>query len=92
MLHSWDGIYPPRLRDCEGGILPSQVHLAGEMERTPAEFDISPYLQPGGNFLAAGVYQYSDGSYLEDQDMFRLSGIFRDVSLWSADKIDLRQR
>jgi beta-galactosidase len=57
--------------------------------RTPAEFDISPYLQPGENLLAAEVYQYSDGSYLEDQDMFRLSGIFRDVYLWSADKIDL---
>lgn len=58
--------------------------------RTPAEFDISPYLQPGENLLAAEVYQYSDGSYLEDQDMFRLSGIFRDVYLWSADDLDLR--
>jgi beta-galactosidase len=57
--------------------------------RTPAEFDISPYLQDGENLLAAEVYQYSDGSYLEDQDMFRMSGIFRDVYLWSADTIDL---
>ena len=58
--------------------------------RTPAEFDISPYLQDGENVLAAEVYQYSDGSYLEDQDMFRLSGIFRDVYLWSAADMDLR--
>ncbi|MEO8615442.1 MAG: glycoside hydrolase family 2 TIM barrel-domain containing protein [Luteolibacter sp.] len=57
--------------------------------RTPAEFDITPYLQDGENVLAAEVYQYSDGSYLEDQDMFRLSGIFRDVYLSSTDTIDL---
>ena len=57
--------------------------------RTPAEFDITSYLQPGENLLAAEVYQYSDGSYLEDQDMFRMSGIFRDVYLWSAADIDL---
>ena len=58
--------------------------------RTPAEFDITPYLQDGENLIAAEVYQYSDGSYLEDQDMFRLSGIFRDVYLWSAADLDLR--
>ncbi|MEO7101490.1 MAG: glycoside hydrolase family 2 TIM barrel-domain containing protein [Luteolibacter sp.] len=57
--------------------------------RTPAEFDITPYLKDGENVLAAEVYQYSDGSYLEDQDMFRLSGIFRDVYLYSSDAIDL---
>lgn len=58
--------------------------------RTPAEFDITPHLAEGNNVLAAQVYQNSDGSYLEDQDMFRMSGIFRDVYLWSADAIDLR--
>jgi beta-galactosidase len=58
--------------------------------RTPAEFDITPYLKDGENVLAAQVYQNSDGSYLEDQDMFRLSGIFRDVYLWSAADLDLR--
>jgi beta-galactosidase len=58
--------------------------------RTPAEFDITPYLNEGENLLAAEVYQNSDGSYLEDQDMFRLSGVFRDVYLWSADALDLR--
>lgn len=58
--------------------------------RTPAEFDITPYLTEGENLLAVEVYQYSDGSYLEDQDMFRMSGIFRDVYLCSAGAIDLK--
>lgn len=58
--------------------------------RTPAEFDLTPYLAEGENVLATEVYQYSDGSYLEDQDMFRLSGIFRDVYLWSAGAVDVR--
>jgi beta-galactosidase len=55
-----------------------------EESRTPAEFNITRYLKPGANVLAAEVYRWSDGSYLEDQDMFRLSGIFRDVYLWST--------
>ncbi len=54
-----------------------------EDSRTPAEFDVTKYLQPGSNTLAVEVYRHSDGSFLEDQDMFRLSGIFRDVYLWS---------
>jgi beta-galactosidase/beta-glucuronidase len=47
----------------------------------PAEFNITPYLQPGRNLLAAQVLQWCDGSYLEDQDFWRLSGVFRDVYL-----------
>jgi len=47
--------------------------------RLPAEFDLTDYLVKGENFLAVEVYKYSDGSYLEDQDFWRLSGIFRDV-------------
>ena len=58
--------------------------------RTPADFDITPHLQPGENLLAVEVFQYSDGSYLEDQDKWRLSGIFRDVYLWSAATLYLR--
>ena len=45
--------------------------------RTPAEFNVSKYLKDGENLVALEVYRYSDASYLEDQDMFRLSGIFR---------------
>jgi len=50
---------------------------------TPAEFDITPYLVPGENRLAVEVYRWCDGSWLEDMDHFRLSGIFRDVYLYS---------
>lgn len=49
--------------------------------RLPAEFDLTKYLQAGSNRLAVMVLRWSDGSYLEDQDMWRMSGIFRDVSL-----------
>ncbi len=49
---------------------------------TPAEFDISDFIRPGKNQLAVEVYRWSDGSYLECQDMWRLSGIFRDVDLF----------
>lgn len=58
--------------------------------RTSAEFNLTPYLHEGENLIALEVYQYSDGSYLEDQDMWRLSGIFRDVYLWSAPALDIR--
>jgi beta-galactosidase len=58
--------------------------------RTPAEFDITPYVAPGGNLLAVEVYRYSDGSYLECQDFWRLSGIFRDVSLVARDELHIR--
>ena len=49
---------------------------------SPAEFDVTSYLREGKNKLAVEVYRWSDGSYLEDQDMWRLSGIFREVQLW----------
>jgi beta-galactosidase len=47
----------------------------------PAEFNITGYLKKGNNSLAVEVYRWSDGSYLEDQDFFRLSGIQRSVFL-----------
>lgn len=49
---------------------------------SPAEFDVTRYLHAGSNRLAVEVYRWSDGSYLEDQDMWRLSGIYRPVQLW----------
>jgi beta-galactosidase len=55
-----------------------------EDSRTDAEFNITRYVKPGKNLLAVEVYRFSDGAYLEDQDMFRLSGIYRDVYLWST--------
>jgi len=59
--------------------------------RTPAEFDITPFLSAKGhNVLAVQVYRWSDGSYLEDQDKWRMSGIFRDVFLWSTGDTHIR--
>ena len=55
-----------------------------------ARFDITRYVRPGKNQLAVEVYRWSDGSYLEDQDMFRLSGIHRDVYLVATPKVQLR--
>ena len=49
---------------------------------SPAEFDVTKYVRKGKNKLAVEVYRWSDGSYLECQDMWRLSGIFREVQLW----------
>lgn len=57
---------------------------------TDAEFRITPYLKKGNNTLAVEVYRWCDGSYLEDQDMFRLSGIYRDVYLFATPKVRLR--
>jgi beta-galactosidase len=56
---------------------------------TPAEFEVSSYLQPGENQIAVEVYRWSDGSYLEDQDMWRLSGIFRDVFIYRLPKLHI---
>ena len=57
-----------------------------EDSKLPSEFDITSYLQPGENQLAVEVYRWCDGSYLEDQDMFRFSGIYRDVTLIAMPK------
>jgi beta-galactosidase len=52
-----------------------------KVSKSPAEFNITKYLQQGSNILAVQVYRWHDGSYLEDQDFFRVSGIERDVLL-----------
>lgn len=52
----------------------------------PAEFNITPFVKEGENDLAVQVLRFSDGSYLENQDMWRLSGIFRDVKLYAQPK------
>lgn len=58
--------------------------------RNTASFNITPFLRKGENVLAAEVYRNSDGSFLEAQDMFRLPGIFRTVSLSSVPKVHIR--
>ncbi len=57
--------------------------------RLPAEFNITDYLKPGTNDMAVEVYRWSDGSYLEDQDFWRLSGIYRDVFLFATPRVQL---
>ena len=56
---------------------------AAKGSRLPSEFDITEFMTAGENLLAVRVHQWSDATYLEDQDMWWLSGIFRDVSLLS---------
>lgn len=57
-----------------------------ENSMSPAEFDITNYIRKGENKLAVEVYRWCDGSYLEDQDIWRFSGIFRDVDLIARPK------
>ena len=61
-----------------------------EDSKLPSEFNITKYLKPGENTLAVEVYRWSDGSYLEDQDYWRFSGIFRPVCIYSTAPVQLR--
>ncbi|MDR1593277.1 MAG: DUF4981 domain-containing protein [Prevotellaceae bacterium] len=57
--------------------------------KTPAEFNITPYLKKGKNLLALQVFKWSDASYIEDQDFWRLAGIERDVLLIARPKVSI---
>ncbi len=59
----------------------------GEDSFMPSEFNITPYLQPGENILSVWVIRWSDGTFLEDQDTWRMSGIHREVMLLAEPKI-----
>ncbi|HPW78077.1 MAG: Beta-galactosidase [Bacteroidetes bacterium ADurb.Bin037] len=61
-----------------------------EDSKLEAQFDITPYLRAGENLLALKVFRWCDGTYLEDQDFWRLSGISRDVYLFSREKIHIQ--
>ncbi len=61
-----------------------------EDSRLPAEFNITRYVRHGENLIAVEVLRWSDGSYLEDQDMWRLSGIFRDVYIYCTPNLHIR--
>ncbi len=58
--------------------------------KTPAEFDITSYIREGKNLLAVEVYRWSDGTYLECQDFWRISGIERDVFLYATPSVHIR--
>ncbi len=60
-----------------------------KVSRMPAEFDLTPYLQPGSNTLALMVIRWSDASYIEDQDYWWTAGIFRDVYLYTTPKVHI---
>lgn len=61
-----------------------------EGSKTPAEFKISEFLQPGNNSISVQVLRWSDASYIEDQDFWRLSGIERDVYIYATEKATIR--
>ena len=58
--------------------------------RNTAEFDVTPFVKPGKNMVAVEVYRFSSGTWFEDQDMWRLSGIFRDCYLWTSPQVHIR--
>lgn len=60
-----------------------------QVSHMTSEFNVTPYCKPGNNRLAVMVLKWCDGSYLEDQDMWRLSGIFREVYLLAREKIHI---
>lgn len=73
-----------------------EVYVNGEFvgysqgSMTPHEFNVTKVLKPGENVITAKLYRYSDGSYLEDQDMWWLCGIYREVCLFAEPKLCLR--
>lgn len=77
----------------EAGLAAMYVWVNGELvgycqgTKNPAEFDITPYVRKGKNKIAIEGYRWSDGSYLEDQDFWRLSGFDRGIYLYSTDKV-----
>ena len=72
------------------------VYVNGEMAgfskvpHMPAEFDITEFVNPGENLIVVQVFKWSDGTYIEDQDFWRLSGIFRDVYLLGVPRTTIR--
>ncbi|MEO9021634.1 MAG: glycoside hydrolase family 2 TIM barrel-domain containing protein [Ginsengibacter sp.] len=62
-----------------------------EDSKLPAEFNITKYVKPGQkNVIAFQVYRWSDGSYIEDQDMWRLAGVERDVYMYARNPVHIR--
>ncbi|GHT41377.1 beta-galactosidase [Bacteroidia bacterium] len=91
---AWDGrrVY----LHFESGLAAMYIWVNGEkvgysqVTKSPAEFDITKYIKQGKNTLAIEGYRWSDGSYLEDQDFWRLSGFDRSVYLYSTDQIRIQ--
>ena len=85
MFIQFDGVYSAFYLWLNG----KEVGYSQE-SKTPAVFNLTPYIQEGDNVLAVEVYRWCDGSYLEDQDMWRFSGIFRPVRIFCVPDFHIR--
>ncbi len=89
----WDGreimLHFGSISGCAFVYINGQSVGMSEDAKSPAEFNITPYLKKGANMLAVQVFRWSAGSYLEDQDFWRLSGIERDVFLVALPKFTI---
>lgn len=90
---SWDGrevvLHFGSISGCAFVYLNGQKIGMSKVAKTAAEFNITKYLRKGSNLLAVEVFRWHDGSYLEDQDFWRLSGIERDVFVYSVPKLTI---
>lgn len=89
-----ESLWGKRVRICFEGVeqamylwLNGQFVGYAEDSFTPSEFDLTPYIRREGNLLAVEVHKRSSAAYLEDQDFFRFSGIFRSVTLYGLPRI-----
>lgn len=85
---AWDGreviLHFGSITGCAFIYINGQKVGMSKASKSPAEFNITKYLEKGNNLLAVQVFRWHDGSYLEDQDFWRISGIERDVFLYSV--------
>lgn len=88
---SWDGkevlLHFGSISGCAFIYVNGQKVGITKAAKTPAEFNITPFLKKGENLIAIQVFRWHDGSYLEDQDFWRFSGIERDVYIYSLPKM-----
>ncbi len=87
----WDGkevfLHYGSISGCTFVYVNGQKAGMSKVAKSPAEFNITSYLKKGKNLIAVQVFRWHDGSYLEDQDFWRLSGIERDVFLYATPQI-----
>jgi beta-galactosidase len=90
---SWDGkeilLHFGSITGCAFVYVNGQKVGMSKNSKSPAEFNITSYLVAGNNILAVQVFRWHDGSYLEDQDFWRISGIERDVFLYALPKLSV---
>ncbi|HSC53831.1 MAG TPA: glycoside hydrolase family 2 TIM barrel-domain containing protein [Phnomibacter sp.] len=90
---TWDGkevvLHFGSIAGCAFVYVNGQKVGMSKVAKSPAEFNITKYLKKGKNLIAVQVFRWHDGSYLEDQDFWRLSGIDRDVFLYALPKLSI---